>query len=575
MDNKASLRRVIWSLIYLGLALGGLHKATAVDSSEATVPPQQDRTLVKKPWTVEPVKIIAARTKKKENLELGKAFDDDDDWFDGFTVTIMNTYNQPVTSIVLELVFRREPGDSRMPLAWPISFGPHPFSPEYAHRDPTKIIKNGETVDLVLTAESYKLLKSSLKQSGFSTSIRRIEMVIREVGFEDGSALNSGTLFIQDPNNPTDPTKKVPAKSPRLRNHKAKVMPVFQNHRMSRDSPSSVYRAAAHAQELCYTQAAPQFQVCTAYDSCGVFWDRLSLTEGFYDIEMTLVPCMYTSTVPCTVPCGQPPQQCAVMDEAQRFIECCHSEYCDDPNAEPNNSCSGCPEDYDQFGSCCYPSGNGCMNKGQCYCSYADVYNCQQSGHTYNPEVCMCDPDTPIIIDVAGNGFDLTNAANGVNFDLNRDGSREKVSWTSSGSDDAFLTIDLNGNGIIDDGKELFGNSSVEPSPPAGTSRNGFLALALYDLPGNGGNRDGTIDKRDSVFGKLRLWGDTNHNGFSEPSELHPLPDAGLASISLDYKTSKRTDAYGNQFRYRAKVDDVRHSHVGRWAWDVFLLSAP
>lgn len=180
---------------------------------------------------------------------------------------------------------------------------------------------------------------------------------------------------------------------------------------------------------------------------------------------------------------------------------------------------------------------------------------------------------SPIIIDTTGGGFKLTSAESGVIFDMVADGHPVKIAWTAAKSGNAFLALDRNQNGKIDSGKELFGN--VTDQPPS-AYRNGFLALAEFDKPENGGNGDGIIDGHDAVFSHLLLWIDENHDGVSQPSELHRLPELGVFSLALKYTESRQDDQYGNQFRYKAAVNPDRQdgeSKDGRLAYDVFFMT--
>ena len=97
-------------------------------------------------------------------------------------------------------------------------------------------------------------------------------------------------------------------------------------------------------------------------------------------------------------------------------------------------------------------------------------------------------------------------------FDLDADGKEESISGLHPGS--GYLALDINGNGIIDDGKELFGTASGD----------GFLDLAKYDDDDNG-----WIDEKDAIFEKLLIWA-TDENG---NSELYHLKEKDVGALYL------------------------------------------
>jgi Ca2+-binding RTX toxin-like protein len=123
----------------------------------------------------------------------------------------------------------------------------------------------------------------------------------------------------------------------------------------------------------------------------------------------------------------------------------------------------------------------------------------------------------PLVLDLNGNGIEfIALPASGAHFDLNRNSFAEHLSWISPS--DAFLVGDWNGDGIVNDGSEMFGDGE----------HSGHAALAAFD-----GNGDGRIDSADAVFASLRLWKDANSDGLTDNGELYTLPQLGVTSIGL------------------------------------------
>lgn len=167
---------------------------------------------------------------------------------------------------------------------------------------------------------------------------------------------------------------------------------------------------------------------------------------------------------------------------------------------------------------------------------------------------------TPIIISVEG-GYRLTSPSDGVAFDIDGDGIAEWLAWTEGDSGLAFLSMDRNGNGRIDDGSELFGDHTKLAD---GTrARNGFEALGELDA-----NRDGIVDSNDPAWSALILWFDEDHDGQSTPVEIVTMSSTEVVSIDTRYKWSGKKDRHGNLFRYKGEVTVTSGT---RKCYDVYL----
>lgn len=137
----------------------------------------------------------------------------------------------------------------------------------------------------------------------------------------------------------------------------------------------------------------------------------------------------------------------------------------------------------------------------------------------------------PIMFDLDGDGFELSDYQHGADFDILGKGSKAQVAFVQGG--DAFLAIDRNGDGAINDGTELFGDQRG--------ARNGYEELRKLDS-----NADGVINSSDADFGKLKLFKD-NGNGATEAGELISLTEGGIEEISLNYREVDELTSGGNK----------------------------
>ena len=146
----------------------------------------------------------------------------------------------------------------------------------------------------------------------------------------------------------------------------------------------------------------------------------------------------------------------------------------------------------------------------------------------------------PLTFDLDGDGLETVGASstNPILFDHDGDGTKNGTGWIAS--DDAMLVLDRNGNGTIDNGRELFGDSTLKSNGQ--TATDGFDALADIDS-----NADGVVNNQDAQFTNLKLWRDLNQDGTSQTGELFTLNALGIASINITNTANSQTLANGNQ----------------------------
>jgi hypothetical protein len=208
MQNRVKFVLIASLLLTIAVLMLGAFNTRAQQKTAALIASQgQERIMVTKTHLNPPLKMKLLKTRKRV-LERDKAFLDDDDWLRGLTVRLTNDSGKTVTFVSIELTFRRaDDQGTGLPVGWPFEYGLDPFD---STEDPAPLpqfspIPPGGDIEITLSDREYEELRSALREDQFPESIKKIELRVMKIGFNDDTAWNAGYMFRRDPKNMKGP----------------------------------------------------------------------------------------------------------------------------------------------------------------------------------------------------------------------------------------------------------------------------------------------------------------------------------------------------------------------------------